>query len=61
MTICCNCGRHFYPGQNRCPGRAQQRNALAKACNHMPCENCQPYVDEKEKSYERHENESDSV
>ena len=51
MTICCECGRHHWPGKRECPGRAQQMNAPAKACGHTPCDNCQRYVDEKEKEY----------
>jgi hypothetical protein len=51
MTVCCQCGRHYWPGKNECPGRAQQINAEAVACNHKPCKKCQHYVDEKEKDY----------
>ena len=53
MTECCKCGRKYWPGKNECPGRAQQQNEPAKACNHKPCWKCQHYVDDKEESYER--------
>ena len=48
MTVCCRCGRHYWPGRNECPGSTR-----SDGCNHKPCKDCQHYVDEKEESYER--------
>ena len=47
MTTCCQCGRSYWPGKGKCPGS----HSSDDGCNHTPCENCQHYVDEKEKSY----------
>jgi hypothetical protein len=48
MTICCRCGRHYWPGKKECPGAA-----TSDGCNHIPCENCEHYIDKKEKEYGR--------
>ncbi len=48
MTVCCQCGRKYWPGKKECPGAYD-----SDGCNHVPCENCQHYVDEKEKEYDR--------
>ncbi len=48
MTICCKCNRHYWPGKKECPG-----DPTSDGCNHIPCEDCQHYVDEKEELYGR--------
>jgi hypothetical protein len=53
MTICCQCGRHYWPGKGVCPSAAGKAGEYGVACNHTPCDNCQRYVDEKEKGYDR--------
>jgi hypothetical protein len=56
MTECCQCGRRYWPGKGKCPGRPHQiqgwKHTEAKSCNHTPCVNCTHYVDEKEEEYE---------
>lgn len=46
MTICCQCGRHYWPGKNECPSSPN-----SDGCGHRPCKNCTYYLDEKEKQY----------
>jgi hypothetical protein len=46
-TICCKCGRHFWPGKGKCPGRPQRHETEATGCNHDPCMNCVRYKEKK--------------
>ena len=42
MTICCKCGRHFWPGKGKCPGAP-----TSDGCNHTPCVSCVRYKEKK--------------
>jgi hypothetical protein len=53
MTICCQCKRHYWPGKGVCPSSPLGVMGRDGGCMHQACDNCERYIDEKEKSYEQ--------